>query len=79
VNFFEDDIATDPETPAIAIFDPHNITTQTASSMTKVTTGIYEYNFQTTSTSSLGKYKATVSFSSDENDLVEDDIFFYVE
>jgi uncharacterized protein YfaS (alpha-2-macroglobulin family) len=79
VNFFEDDAAADPDDAEIKVFDPHGVTAQTLSSMTRVTAGIYEYNFQTDASDAPGKYRASVSFTSDSMDLVEDDITFYVE
>lgn len=79
VNFFEDDVETDPTTADIKVFDPHGLTAQTLSSMTRVTAGVYEYNFQTDASDTPGKYRASVSFTSATMDLVEDDITFYVE
>ena len=79
VNFFEDDTATDPTSASIKLFNPHETTVQTVTTMTKVSVGVYEYNFQTSATGIAGKYRATVSFVSDTKNLVEDDIFFYVE
>lgn len=79
VNFFEEDSAADPADAAISIFDPNGLSAQTLSSMTRVTAGVYEYNFQTTASDAPGKYRASVSFTSDSMDLVEDDIHFYVE
>ncbi|MBN2135498.1 MAG: hypothetical protein JW737_07195 [Acidobacteria bacterium] len=79
VNFFKDAIATDPTSALIKLVNPHNTTVQTVTTMTQISVGVYEYNFQTSLTGVAGKYRATVSFVSDSKNLIEDDIFFYVE
>ena len=79
VNFYEDDVATEPTDPTIKLFDPHSGTAQTTAAMTQVSTGVYEYNFQSSSTGLPGKYTAAVTFTSDSKTVKEDDIFFYIE
>jgi|GEM_PF-4805095 len=79
VSFYEEDTATDPTSTSIKLFNPHGTTVQTLTEMTRVTLGVYEYNFQTSATGAPGKYNAMVSFTSDSKALVEDDIYFYVE
>ncbi len=79
VNFFEEETAVNPTSATIKLFDPHGATAQTATTLATVSTGVYEYNFQTSATGPAGKYSAEVAFVSDTKNLVEDDIFFYVE
>lgn len=79
VNFAEGDAAADPANANIEIFDPHGVQARSLAPLTRVTLGAYEYAFQTDASDAPGKYHASVSFTSDSMELIEDDIRFYIE
>ncbi len=70
---------TKASTVTIKITNPSNVTVVNSVTMTKVSTRIYKYTYQSLSTDSEGQYIATVSASDGNNTSVKQETFVLYE